>query len=51
MVQKIIRVEEVPVPKPGPGEVIIKVRACGICGSDLKAYHGLHNIGQEKILG
>ncbi|MDR4890060.1 alcohol dehydrogenase catalytic domain-containing protein [Fredinandcohnia sp. QZ13] len=34
------RVEEVSVPKAGPGEVIIKVEACGICGSDLKAYHG-----------
>lgn len=37
---KDYRVEEVPVPKPGKEEVIIKVEACGICGSDLKAYHG-----------
>ena len=22
-------------PEPGPGEVLVKVRACGICGSDL----------------
>lgn len=33
-----IRVEEVPTPKPGPGEVILKVKACGICGSDLHDY-------------
>ena len=30
-----IRVEEVPVPSPGPGEVLLKVAACGVCGSDI----------------
>jgi threonine dehydrogenase-like Zn-dependent dehydrogenase len=34
------RLEEVPVPKPGPGEALVKVEAVGICASDLKAYHG-----------
>ena len=34
-----IRVVEVPDPgAPGPGEVIIKVGACGICGTDLEEY-------------
>jgi 2-desacetyl-2-hydroxyethyl bacteriochlorophyllide A dehydrogenase len=37
---KDIRVEEVPVPKPGPNEVLIDVAAAGICGSDLHYYHG-----------
>ncbi|MCK5203438.1 MAG: alcohol dehydrogenase catalytic domain-containing protein, partial [Desulfobacterales bacterium] len=23
------------IPKPGPGQVIVKVKACGICGSDV----------------
>ena len=32
----IVRVEEVPVPEVGPGEVLIKVAACGICGTDIK---------------
>lgn len=27
--------EDVPEPKPGPGQVLIRVRACAICGSDL----------------
>jgi len=37
-----IRVEEVHEPKPGPGEVKIRVKYCGICGSDLHEYrHGL----------
>ncbi len=30
--------EEVETPKPGPGEVVIRVKACGICGSDLHEY-------------
>ncbi|MGQ9494024.1 MAG: zinc-dependent alcohol dehydrogenase [Anaerolineae bacterium] len=29
-----------PDPEPGPGEVIIAIRAVGICGSDLRAYKG-----------
>lgn len=29
-------------PSPGPGEVVIKVDECGICGSDLKMYAGTH---------
>ena len=29
-----IRVEEMPVRAPGPGEIVVRVRACGICGSD-----------------
>jgi len=37
-----IRVAEVAEPKPSPGEVLIKVKYCGICGSDLHEYqHGL----------
>ena len=30
-----LRIENIPVPKPGPGEVLVKVTACGICGSDI----------------
>jgi erythritol/L-threitol dehydrogenase len=32
--------ERVPVPSPGPGEMLMKVEAVGICASDLKCYHG-----------
>lgn len=34
------RVEEVRVPEPGPGEVLVQVQAVGICASDLKCYDG-----------
>ncbi|MEM4523458.1 MAG: scyllo-inosose 3-dehydrogenase [Nitrososphaeria archaeon] len=30
-----IEIREYDIPKPGPGEVLIKVKACGICGSDV----------------
>ena len=30
-----VRYEDVPKPVPGPGEVLLKVAACGVCGSDL----------------
>lgn len=32
-----LMVEEVDAPEPGPGEVLVKTLACGICGSDLHA--------------
>ncbi len=33
-----IDVVELPDPVPGPGEVLLQVKACGICGSDVGAY-------------
>ena len=35
-----VRVEEVPDPVPGPGEVCVAVQAAGVCGTDLHAAHG-----------
>src|SRR5215468_7703302 len=35
MRNKKLVVADVPVPEPGPGEVLVKTLACGICGSDL----------------
>ena len=31
-----VRMESVPVPKIGPGELLVRVHTCGICGTDLK---------------
>jgi L-iditol 2-dehydrogenase len=39
-----VRVETVPVPGIGPGEVLVKIDTCGICGTDLKKIHtGSHD--------
>ena len=42
-----VEVVEVPLPEsPGPGQVLIRVGYCGICGSDLEAYHtGMYEPG------
>jgi threonine dehydrogenase-like Zn-dependent dehydrogenase len=37
MRNRALVVAEVPDPKPGPGEVLVRTLACGICGSDLHA--------------
>jgi len=34
---KRLLVADIPVPEPGPGEVLVRTLACGICGSDLHA--------------
>lgn len=33
-----IRIEDIPEPKTGPGQVKVKIKACGICGSDLHEF-------------
>lgn len=46
----IVRVEEVPVPEVADDEVLIKVAACGICGTDIKKiYHAY--VAPPQILG
>lgn len=45
-----VRVETVPVPVIGPGEVLMRIDTCGICGTDLKKIHtGSHS--SPRIFG
>jgi L-iditol 2-dehydrogenase len=37
---KHLAIAELPTPAPGSGEVLIRVAACGICGSDVHGYDG-----------
>ena len=30
-----VRLDTISIPEPGPGEAVVRVAACGICGSDL----------------
>ncbi len=41
-----LAVVDLPAPVPGPGEVRLRVRACGICGSDL---HGMDGSSGRRI--
>lgn len=45
---------DIPRPVPGPGEVLVQVKACSICGTDRKIYkygHRKIRTGEERILG
>ena len=37
---KKLELQDLPKPEPGPGEVLIRVEACGVCGSDVHGYDG-----------
>ena len=37
---KPLTMEDVPKPTPGPGEVLVKIEACGLCHTDIHAAHG-----------
>ncbi|EOH6072891.1 L-idonate 5-dehydrogenase [Burkholderia cenocepacia] len=50
-----LRIEDVPTPEAGPDQMLIRVRAGGICGSDLHYYHhggfGTVRIKEPMVLG
>lgn len=33
-------VQEVQIPDPGPGELVMRIELCGVCGTDVHMYHG-----------
>lgn len=39
---KDVRLEEMPTPQIGPGEVLVKVLACGVCGSDVMEWYRIN---------
>lgn len=46
-----VELVEVPDPTPGPGEVVIEVKASGMCGSDLHFYRRASNSDAPIIIG
>ncbi|HLX74151.1 MAG TPA: zinc-dependent alcohol dehydrogenase family protein [Terriglobales bacterium] len=38
--QRPLEIREIPQPKPGPGQVLLRVRACGVCRTDLHIVEG-----------
>jgi L-iditol 2-dehydrogenase len=47
-----IRLEDVPEPAAGPREVVIRVRNCSTCGTDVKiSRHGHHHIVPPRTMG
>ena len=43
----VLAVREVPVPTPGPGQILVKVAACGVCGQDVMRRQGQ----VDRVLG
>ena len=35
-----LRIEDRPVPEPAPGQVLVRMEACGLCHTDIHAAHG-----------
>jgi len=48
--QRGIRLEDVPVPTISPWEVLVRVRAVGICGSDQRIYNDAHPGRRRRIV-
>lgn len=46
-----LRLDSVPDPSPAPGEVLVKVESCGICGTDRHLFHGEFPSKPPVILG
>jgi len=35
-----LRIEDLPIPEPGPGEIVVKIETSGLCHTDIHAAHG-----------
>src|SRR5439155_17409144 len=35
-----LQIEDIPIPEPGPGEIVVKIEASGLCHTDIHAAHG-----------
>jgi threonine dehydrogenase-like Zn-dependent dehydrogenase len=47
-----VQVENAPDPQPGPGEVLVRARFVGLCGSDVHIFEGLHpGVVRPVVLG
>jgi len=44
-----LEVRDIPEPTLGPDQVLVRVRACGICGSDLRYLHGENPWSQHTL--
>src|ERR1044072_587497 len=47
--QGVLEVGELPDPTPGRRHVVLEVRACGICGSDLHARHHCDDVAEDVL--
>lgn len=46
-----VRLEERPVPQAGPGQMVVRIDYCGVCGSDVETYHHPSGKPAGMVLG
>jgi propanol-preferring alcohol dehydrogenase len=48
-----LEIREIPIPEPGPGQILVKIEACGLCHTDLHFWLGEHEIPRQlpAVLG
>ena len=44
-----VSVKDVPLPEVGDGDVLVKMRACGLCGSDLEKVYGHYGVVSKRL--
>ena len=49
-IEKLV-IKDIPAPEPGSKEVLVKIKACGLCGTDLKLYRGQYRANTPVVLG
>lgn len=45
-----LEIREVAVPEPGPGEVLVRMKRIGVCGSDIHVWHGKHALTPYPVV-
>ena len=47
--EAIVELRDIEIPTPGPGEILVKVEGCGICGTDVHEYR-YNPFGYKEIV-
>ena len=45
-----LRLAQRPVPAPGPGEILVKVTACGMCFTEVNLLHGHYPFARFPVI-
>jgi alcohol dehydrogenase, propanol-preferring len=48
--EKPLALAERPVPEPGPGEILVKVTACGMCFTEINEFHGEYPFARFPVI-
>ena len=46
----MIEIRDVPAPDPAPGQVLLRIKRIGVCGSDIHVYHGKHALTPYPVV-